>query len=85
VTLLTNGGEISYVDAEYSLESSRPLLVLQGTGRTADAIARAALGENDNTRARALAASPLTRVVPLTRPGAVVQAVADALGVPNAV
>jgi len=82
VTLLTNGGEITYDDAARSLESGRPLLVLAGTGRTADAIVDAAHGESDDPRARAIAASPLTRVVPLIQPGLVLQAVAETLDVP---
>jgi hypothetical protein len=80
VTLLTNGGEISYDDATRSVESDRPLIVLAGTGRTADAIAGAVHGESDDARARTIAASPLTRVVPLAQPEAVLRAVADALG-----
>lgn len=82
VTLLMNGGEVSFEDAARSLESSRPLLVLAGTGRTADAIAEAARSEGGDARARAIAASPLTHVVPLAHPKAVVHAAADALGMP---
>lgn len=82
VTLLMNGGEVSFDDAARSLESSRPLLVLAGTGRTADAIVEAARGEGGDARAQAIAASPLTHVVPLAHPRAVVHAAADALGMP---
>jgi hypothetical protein len=81
VTLLVNGGEISYDDADRSLRAGRPLLVLDGTGRTADLIGAAARGQGGDPRARAIAASPLTRVLPLARPEAVIVAVGDALGI----
>jgi hypothetical protein len=80
-TLLVDGGEISYDDADRSLSAGRPLLVVEGTGRTADVIAAAARGVGGGARAREIAASPLTQVVTLVRPGAVLDAVAVALGV----
>ena len=36
VTILINGGEVSRKDIELSLENSRPVIVLSGTGRLAD-------------------------------------------------
>src|SRR5450432_360755 len=36
VTLVVNGGELTYGDIEHSLEARRPVIVLAGTGRTAD-------------------------------------------------
>lgn len=65
VTLVVNGGEITYGDVSRSLARGRPVLVLAGTGRTADAIAAAAAGQTDEPRAAQIAASPLTRIVPL--------------------
>jgi hypothetical protein len=62
-TLLINGGEIAYSDVQFSLNANRPVLVLAGTGRTADAIAAAARGESDDPRAQAVARSPYTRIV----------------------
>ena len=41
VTVLINGGQIAYTDVAASLGSGRPVVVLAGSGRTADAIARA--------------------------------------------
>jgi len=82
VTLLMNGGEISYKDAARSLAVGRPLIVLGGSGRAADAIAEAVWVNSDNPRARAIANSPLTRVVPLTNHKAVLDAVAEALTPP---
>jgi hypothetical protein len=69
VTVVVNGGEITYADAKGSLDRGRPVVVLAGTGRTADAIADA--------RA-AIAASPLTRVVAV-EDAAAVRATIDAL------
>lgn len=39
VTVLANGGAIAYADVEASLDADRPVLVLAGTGRTADELA----------------------------------------------
>jgi len=64
-TLLVNGGEITYADAAQSIERGRAVLVVAGTGRTADAIAGAADG-----RAADIAASPFTEVVTATELGA---------------
>lgn len=65
VTVLINGGEVSFDDAARSIAHRRPLLVLGGTGRTADRIAAAVAdpaGCRDE-RAAAIARSPLVRVV----------------------
>jgi hypothetical protein len=71
VTVLINGGQIAYSDAAGSLDRGRPLVVLAGTGRTADAIAEALAGQTGDPRAVAIAASPLTSVVDVTTPMAV--------------
>ena len=63
LTVVVNGGEITYEDVAWSLERGRPVLVLAGTGRTADAIADARAGRHADPRAAAVAASPLIRVV----------------------
>lgn len=72
LTLLVNGGQITYADARESLERGRPVVVLAGTGRTADAIAAAKGGGTADERATRIAASALTIVSP-------VEAVADGL------
>jgi hypothetical protein len=77
VTLLVNGGEIAYQDVDHSLERERPVVVLAGTGRTADAIAAA--GPGSDPRARRIAADALTSVVPIGDPAAVRAAVRRAL------
>lgn len=71
VTILINGGEITFVDARHSLAAGRPVLVVGGTGRTADRIAAAVHGETGDSPAAELAASPLVHVAPLTDIGAV--------------
>ena len=58
LTVLVNGGPITFDDAEHSLVRHRPLVVLRGSGRTADAIA-----ESADERSSAIAASPLTTVL----------------------
>jgi hypothetical protein len=63
VTVVVNGGEITYADTTASLDRGHPVVVLAGTGRTADAIADAGAGRDADARATTIAASPLTRVV----------------------
>jgi len=79
VTLLLNGGDIAYTDVHHSLAAGRPVVVVAGTGRTADAIAAAADGSPGEPRAARIAASPLVRVVPLDRPRLVSAALAEVL------
>ena len=52
-----------FVDAAGSVDRGRPLVVLAGSGRTADAIADARVGRDADPRAAAIARSSLTRVV----------------------
>jgi hypothetical protein len=58
VTVLMNGGQIAYTDVAASLRSGRPVVVLAGSGRTADAIAKARAGNGGDNRAVEIAASP---------------------------
>jgi len=74
VTVLVNGGEIAYTDVTGSLAQGRPVVVLAGSGRTADAIARASAGGSGDTRAAEIAASPLAHIVDMTELGAVAAA-----------
>jgi hypothetical protein len=66
LTLLVNGGEISWEDVAQSVNAARPVIILEGTGRTADALARAMRGEASDERAISLVASSLLRVVDVT-------------------
>jgi hypothetical protein len=82
VTLLINGGGIAFDDAARSLEAGRPLVVVAGSGRTADAIADARTTGEGDRRAVQIAASPLTRIVLLDDPEAIAFAIAAGLGEP---
>ena len=78
-TLLVNGGEIAYADVQHSLTAGRPLIVLAGSGRTADAIASAAGNPSADERAQRILASPLVRVVSLGTPDSLAAVLAAAL------
>ncbi len=65
VTVLVNGGEITYADAEASIAEGRPVLVVAGSGGTADVVAAAARGTSTLERVQALASSELLRAVDL--------------------
>jgi hypothetical protein len=79
LTLAINGGQITYDDIEHSLQAGRPVVILAGTGRTADAIAAAASGDVANQKATHIAASALTRIVPLHDPQALYSAIESIL------
>src|SRR5712691_980123 len=55
LTLVVNGGQITYDDIEHSLQAGRPAIILAGTGRTADTIAAAAHGYAEDPRAAQVA------------------------------
>lgn len=65
VTVLINGGAISFDDVSRSLADGRPVLVLEGTGRTADRIAAARHGDRGDQPATRLADSPLLQTAPV--------------------
>jgi hypothetical protein len=79
VTLLVNGGKIAFDDVERSLDSGRPVVVLAGSGRTADAIADAHAGRGGDARTAKIAASPLVSVAHIEEGGAVAAAIEAAL------
>jgi hypothetical protein len=79
VTILVNGGEIAYSDVTNSFAEDRPVLVLAGTGRTAEAIADAARGITSDARAEGIARSALTRVLPVDDVSAVRSALDEVL------
>jgi hypothetical protein len=78
LTVVVNGGEITYTNVAESIERGRPVVVLAGTGRTAAAIAGARNGQATDGRAAAIAASPLTEVVAVDD-AAALRAAIDAL------
>lgn len=65
LTLLVNGGKISWQDVSYSVRAQRPVLVLAGSGRTADELALAIGGDRGNQRANQLVDSGLLAAVQL--------------------
>lgn len=83
LTLVVNGGQITYDDIDHSLQTGRPVVVLAGTGRTADAIAAAARGHASDPRAAQVAASPSTHILPLSDPRALCSAVESILARPG--
>jgi len=63
LTLLINGGDIALQDAAHSIEAGRKVLVFEGSGRTADSIAKTTTGHTIDRRALKLITSGLVRVV----------------------
>ncbi|MDQ3814497.1 MAG: hypothetical protein M3347_11165 [Armatimonadota bacterium] len=65
VTVLINGGEVAWEDVAQSVAAGRFVIVIEGSGRTADQLAAALRGEPGDDRAQRLAASGLLRAVEL--------------------
>ena len=66
VTVLINGGEITWKDADQSVQAGRSIIVIAGTGRTADILAAALHGESTDPRAENLVKTGLVRTVALS-------------------
>lgn len=79
VTLLINGGQLAYDDAEHSLAVGRPVVVLTGSGRSSDTISTARAGAPAEDRATAIARSQLVHTVAADRPDQVVRMLAGLL------
>jgi hypothetical protein len=82
-TMLVNGGEIAYRDVHHSLKAGRPVIVLAGSGRTADAIASAASDPSAEERSARIAASPLVVFVSVDEPAALSAVLAEILAEPT--
>lgn len=82
ITVLLNGGQIAYSDVERSVQAGRGVVVIDGSGRTADAIASALSGATPDERASALEASGLIRSVSVDDPPGLAELLAAALGEP---
>lgn len=78
-TLVVNGGSITFDDTLASLLAHRPVIVLADSGRAADEIASARTGQRVSEPAQEIADSPLTTVVSMRDPAAVLTAVTDLL------
>jgi hypothetical protein len=80
VTVLINGGDIAYSDVERSVQDRRRVVVVAGSGRTADAIAGALVGDISDDRAERLAATGLIDTVPVDEPAALAALLDGVLG-----
>ncbi|MEO1208641.1 MAG: hypothetical protein AAFX78_03780 [Cyanobacteria bacterium J06638_20] len=65
LTILVNGGKIAWQDVENSIREHRPVLVVGGSGRTADVLARAVWGDRTNDRANKLVDSQFLSAIDL--------------------
>lgn len=84
VTVLINGGEIAWEDVWQSVRDGRPVVVVAGTGRTADRVARAVREGTHDQREERLAASGLLKTVDLDAgPEALVRVLEDLLKAPE--
>lgn len=65
ITILINGGKIAWQDVYNSVRANRPVLVIEGSGRTADELAAAIHGAKVSDRADELVNSGLLQAVDL--------------------
>jgi hypothetical protein len=84
VTVVVNGGKITLDDVESSLLAMRPVIVLDGSGRTADDVAAALEDDGSDERLRGLAASGLITAVPADDPARLAHVMAAVLTTSNA-
>ncbi len=63
VAILANGGEITWLDAQQNIKADRPVIVVEGSGRTADILAHALDGDIVDARAQELLDSKLLRSI----------------------
>lgn len=68
VTVLMNGGEITWKDARESIRVQQPILAIAGSGRTADILVAALQETVTDDRARELVQSGLVRAIDLRDP-----------------
>jgi TRPM family ion channel len=80
VAVLINGGEIAYSDVEHSVHAGRRVVVVAGSGRAADAIAGALVGEVSDERAERLAGTGLIDAVHLDEPDRLAALLDHAIG-----
>jgi hypothetical protein len=82
VTVLINGGQIAYTDVERSVQALRRVVVVAGSGRTADAIAGALVGAISDERAEQLARTGLIDAVPIDEPASLAALLDQTIGRP---
>ncbi|BBZ46471.1 hypothetical protein [Mycobacterium parmense] len=76
LTVLVNGGQIAYSDVEHSVGAGRPVVVISGSGGTAEALAAALAGASTDDRTSALVASGLVSSVAVGEPAALAELLA---------
>lgn len=67
MAVLANGGEITWKDALQNVKALRPVIVVAGSGRTADVLAHAMNGDITDDRAQALIDSNLLRSIDMAQ------------------
>jgi len=70
VTIVVNGGEITWQDVAQSVTAKRPAIILAGSGRTADKLASALQGNVTDERAVDLVASGLLHAIDMSKDAA---------------
>lgn len=80
ITILLNGGQIAYSDVEQSIEAGRPVVVISGSGGTADVFTAALTGASADERAAGLVKSGLIHAVPLDEPAVLAELLTASLG-----
>lgn len=74
ITLVVNGGEITWQDVAQSLQFCRPVIALEGSGRTADKLAAALRGNVNNKIVKQLVDSGQVQAIKVMRdPGSLVE------------
>jgi SLOG in TRPM, prokaryote len=66
VTVLINGGEVTWKDASQNAQQGRSIIVIAGSGRTADQLAAVLRGEATDQRAQEIIDSGLVQAIDLT-------------------
>ncbi|MEO1147856.1 MAG: hypothetical protein AAFY26_19930 [Cyanobacteria bacterium J06638_22] len=82
VTVLINGGEVSWLDAQENVDEGRPLITIAGSGRTADALAKALDGNVTDARAQRIIASGLVQAIELEQGDRLTQVIHQILATP---
>ena len=80
ITVLVNGGRIAYLDVAHSVDAGRRVVVIAGSGGTADAFADALGGAVEDDRAAALIESGLIGVIHQDQPERLAEVLAATLG-----
>lgn len=80
ITLLINGGQIALDDVERSLDAGREVIVIAGSGRSADALAAAVAGNPADEHATRLAKRGGIHIAPVDDSGLLVKVLSAAIG-----